>query len=162
MRDHLAQLDFAPGLCNDLVLHLHLLEMEPNGRSAHVDFCSLPPTRWASLATRWTSKANQLRERRAGRDGADFQLKFAEHGRKACWHDPFSSQAPPRVRSRGVALATQMPTPRRPRRPYRTNSPRVFRWCLHAVFVARRAGYRQRDARLSRGKGGPPSAEIKR
>ena len=133
MRDHLAQLDFAPGLCNDLVLHLHLLEMEPNGRSAHVDFCSLPPTRWASLATRWTSKANQLRERRAGRDGADFQLKFAEHGRKACWHDPFSSQASPRVRSRGVALATQIPTPRRPRRPYRTNSPRVFRWCLHAV-----------------------------
>ena len=82
MRDHLAQLDFAPGLCNDLVLHLDLLEMEPNGRSTQVDFCSLSPTRWASLATRWTSKANQLRERRAGRDGADFQLKFAEHCRK--------------------------------------------------------------------------------
>ena len=48
MRDHLAQLDFAPGLCNDLVLHLDLLEMEPNGRSTQVDFCSLSPTRWAS------------------------------------------------------------------------------------------------------------------
>ena len=82
MRNHLLQLVFAPGLCNDLVLHLHLLEMDPNGRSTQVDFCSLPPTRWASLATIWTSKANQLRERRAGRDGADFQLKFAEHGRK--------------------------------------------------------------------------------
>ena len=47
MRDHLAQLDFAPGLWNDLLLHLHLLEMDLNGRSAHVDFRSLPPTRWA-------------------------------------------------------------------------------------------------------------------
>ena len=84
MLDHLAQLDFAPGLCNDLVFHLHLLEMDPNGRSAHVDFRSLPPTRSASLATRWTSTANQPQERHTGRDGADFQLKFAEHGRKAC------------------------------------------------------------------------------
>ena len=82
MRDHLAQLDFAPGLWNDLLLHLHLLEMDPNGRSAHVDFRSLLPTRSASLATRWTSTANQPQERHTGRDGADFQLKFAEHGRK--------------------------------------------------------------------------------
>ena len=82
MRDHLAQLDFAPGLWNDLLLHLHLLEMDPNGRSTQVNFCSLPPMRWASLATRWTSTANQPQERHAGRDGADFQLKFAEHCRK--------------------------------------------------------------------------------
>ena len=82
MRDHLTQLDFAPGLWNNLVLHLHLLEMDPNGRSTQVDFCSLPPMRWASLATRWASTANQLQERHIGRDGADFQLKFAEHGRK--------------------------------------------------------------------------------
>ena len=32
---------------------------------------------------------NQRRDSRSGRDGADFQLKFAEHGRKACCHDPF-------------------------------------------------------------------------
>ena len=82
MRDHLAQLDFAPGLWNDLLLHLHLLEMDLNGRSAHVDFRSLPLTRSASSGTRWISTANQPQERHIGRDGADFQLKFAEHGRK--------------------------------------------------------------------------------
>ena len=82
MRDHLAQLDFAPGLWNDLLLHLHLLEMDPNGRSAHVNFRSLPLTRSASSGTRWISTANQPQERHIGRDGADFQLKFAEHGRK--------------------------------------------------------------------------------
>ena len=88
MRDHLAQLDFAPGLWNDLLLHLHLLEMDLNGRSAHVDFRSLPLTRSASSGTRWISPAKQPQERHIGRDGADFQLKFAEHGRKHCCHDP--------------------------------------------------------------------------
>ena len=133
MRDHLAQLDFAPGLWNDLLLHLHLLEMDPNGRPAHVDFRSLPPALWASSGTRWTSTANQPQERHIGRDGADFQLKFAEHGRKLAAMTLFSSQASPRARSRGVALATQMPAPRRPLRPDGTNSPRVVRWSLHTV-----------------------------
>ena len=104
MRDHLAQLDFAPGLWNDLLLHLHLLEMDLNGRSAHVDFRSLPLTRSASSGTRWISTANQPQERHIGRDGADFQLKFAEHGRKACCHDPFSSQASHRARSRATRV----------------------------------------------------------
>ena len=138
MRNHLLQLVFAPGLCNDLVLHLHLLEMDPNGRSTQVDFGSLPPMRWASLATRWASTANQPQERHIGRDGADFQLKFAEHGRKLAGMALF----PPRhhLVPGATALLWQpkCKPPGAPAGPEAHPPPTVVRWCLDAVAV----GYR--------------------
>ena len=134
MRDHLAQLDFAPGLWNDLVLHLHLLEMDPNGRSAHVNFRSLPPTLWASLATRWTSTANQPQERHAGRDGADFQLKFAEHGRKLAAMTLFPHRHPAVPGAAPLLLQPKWQPPGAPAGPEAHPPLLVVGWCLDVVL----------------------------
>ena len=133
MRDHLAQLDFAPGLWNDLVLHLHLLEMDPNGRSAHVDFRSLPPTRSASLAARWTSTANQPQERHTGRDGADFQLKFAEHGRKLAAMTLFPHRHPPVPGAAALLWQPKCQPPGGPAGPEAHPPPAVCRWGADGV-----------------------------
>ena len=55
-----------------------------------------------------------------------------------CCHDPFSSQASPRARSRGVALATQMSAPRRPRRPCGPPPPALHLPQVRARYMLRR------------------------
>ena len=108
-------------------------DAERQRNSSPVDRLTICVYRDAPNAKRSTLRQGQPQERHAGRDGADFQLKFAEHGRKLAGMALF----PPRhhLVPGATALLWQpkCKPPGAPAGPEAHPPPRVFRWCLHAV-----------------------------